>query len=129
MGPITATLLCYYDPERTYATLVRLHDSKAYNLHSIFSPGFPGLLEAIYVQERLMENLLPDVYQAFKKHMVTTTSYATKWYITLFANTVPFQTQLRIWDAFFLEGQDVFVAVALAIVWAYRGKFPSENSG
>lgn len=119
MGPIAATLLCYFEPERVYASLVRLHD--AYAMHSIFSPGFPGLLEAIYVQERITEQTMPDVYSAFKDHMVSTTSYATKWYITLFANSVPFQTQLRLWDIFLLEGQDVFVAVAVAIVWVYRG--------
>ena len=48
--------------------------------------------------------------------MISTTSYATKWYITLFANSVPFQTQLRLWDAFFLEGRDVFIITAIAIV-------------
>ena len=122
MGPIAATLLCYFEPERAYASLVRIHD--AYNMHAIFSPGFPGLLEAIYVQERLTEQMLPAVYAAFKKHMVSTTSYATKWYITLFANSVPFQTQLRLWDAFLLEGHDIFVVVAVAIVWVYRGTFP-----
>lgn len=119
MGPIAATLLCYFDPERTYVSLVQLHDS--YKMHSIFSPGFPGLLEAIYVQERVTEQMLPAVYTAFKKHIISTTSYATKWYITLFANTVPFQMQLRLWDAFLLEGQDIFVVVAVAIVWVYRG--------
>ncbi|KII93312.1 hypothetical protein PLICRDRAFT_101668 [Plicaturopsis crispa FD-325 SS-3] len=118
MGPIAATLLCYLEPERVYASLVRLHD--AYSLHSIFNPGFPGLLEAIYVQERITEQMMPDVYAAFKKHMISTTSYATKWYITLFANSVPFQTQLRLWDAFLLDGPDVFVGVSIAIVWAYR---------
>jgi len=120
MGPIAATLLCYFEPERVYAALARLHD--AYSMHNIFSPGFPGLLEAIYVQERIMQLKMPDVYAAFKKHMISTTSYATKWYITLFANSVPFQTQLRLWDAFLLEGQDIFVAVAVAIVWVYRGE-------
>ncbi|TFK82637.1 RabGAP/TBC [Polyporus arcularius HHB13444] len=124
MGPIAATLLCYYEPERTYAALVRLHD--AYSMHSIFSPGFPGLLEAIYVQERLTESMLPAVYAAFKKHMVSTTSYATKWYITLFANSVPFQLQLRLWDAFLLEGHDTFVVVALALVWVYRDHITSN---
>lgn len=119
MGPIAATLLCYFDPEHVYASLVRLHD--AYNMHSVFNPGFPGLLEAIYVQERIMETMMPDVYSAFQKHMISTTSYATKWYITLFSNSVPFQTQLRLWDAFLLDGYDVFVAMAVAIVWAYRG--------
>jgi hypothetical protein len=92
-------------------------------MHTIFSPGFPGLLEAIYVQERVIEQMMPDVYIAFKNHIISTTSYATKWYITLFANSVPFQTQLRLWDVFLFEGQDVFIAVAVAIVWVYRGTF------
>ena len=127
MGPLAATLLCYFEPERAYASLVRIHD--AYNMHAIFSPGFPGLLEAIYVQERLTEQMLPAVYAAFKKHMVSTTSYATKWYITLFANSVPFQMQLRLWDAFLLEGHDIFVVVAVAIVWVYRGALPFSLSG
>jgi hypothetical protein len=97
-------------------------------MHTIFSPGFPGLLEAIYVQERIMERMMPDVYAAFKKHMISTTSYATKWYITLFANSVPFQTQLRLWDAFLFEGADVFIAVAVAIVWVYRDNITSNSA-
>lgn len=121
MGPIAATLLCYFEPERVYVSMVRLHE--AYDLHRLFSPGFPGLLEAIYLQERITQLMMPEVYAAFRKHMISTTSYATKWYITLFANSVPFQTQLRLWDIFLLEGPDVFVAVAVAIVWVYRGAF------
>ena len=53
--------------------------------------------------------------------MISTTSYATKWYITLFANTVPFQTQLRLWDAFLLDGSDFLVVTAVAIVWTLKG--------
>ncbi|KAI0078849.1 RabGAP/TBC [Panus rudis PR-1116 ss-1] len=124
MGPIAATLLCYFEPERAYASLVRLHDN--YRMHTIFSPGFPGLLEAIYVQERITEQMMPVVYAAFKKHMISTTSYATKWYITLFANSVPFQTQLRLWDVFLLEGPDIFVIVAVAVVWVYRDHITSD---
>ena len=119
MGPIAATLLCYFEPERVYASMVVLHD--AYKLHDVFNPGFPGLLEAIYIQERITEMMMPAVYVAFRNHTISTTSYATKWYITLFANSVPFQTQLRLWDVFLLEGYDVFIAVAVAIVWVYRG--------
>lgn len=120
MGPIAATLLCYFDAERVYASLVRLHDT--YAMHAIFAPGFPGLLEAIYLQERIMQRSMPLVYDAFKKHMVSTTSYATKWYITLFSNSVPFQTQLRLWDVFLCEGPDLFIVVAVAVVWVYRGE-------
>ncbi|KAI5118255.1 hypothetical protein M0805_008189 [Coniferiporia weirii] len=126
MGPLAATLLCYYEPEKVYATLVHFHDE--YQMHDIFLPGFPGLLEAIYVQERVMERMLPTVFASLKKHMISTTSYATKWYITLFANSVPFQTQLRLWDAFLLEGRDVFVIMAVAIVWVLRDFLTSTRA-
>ncbi|KAK2464750.1 hypothetical protein APHAL10511_003168 [Amanita phalloides] len=126
MGPIAATLLNYFEPERVYASLVRLHD--AFSLHSVFSPGFPGMLEAIYVQERIMESFMPSVYAAFKRHTISTTSYATKWYITLFANSVPFQVQLRLWDAFLLDGYDVFIATAIAIIWVYRNQITSTSA-
>jgi len=126
---------------------VRLHDSFA--MHDIFRPGFPGLLEALYVQERILERMMPSVYDVFvgplalprplniprasvrktrrlmclqKKHSIASSSYATKWYITLFANSIPFQTQLRLWDAFFLEGRDFIIIIAIGIIWVYKGQ-------
>ena len=127
MGPIAATLLCYMDTKRVYPALVHLHNS--YDMHQIFKPGFPGLLEAIYIQERFIEQMMPRVYETFKEQMISTTSYATKWYITLFANSVPFHTQLRLWDAFFLDGPDLFIVVAVAIVWVHKGKFIGWSVG
>lgn len=50
-------------PQRAYTLLVRLHD--LYDMHGIFAPGFPGLLETFYVQERMLESIMPDVYDAF----------------------------------------------------------------
>ncbi|KAG7093795.1 hypothetical protein E1B28_007440 [Marasmius oreades] len=128
MGPIAATLLCYFPPSHVYASLVRLHSSPDYALHTIFAPGFPGLLEAIFVQERIIRELLPAVYKAFGDMGVSTTSYATKWYITLFANSVTFQTQLRLWDAFLLEGKDVFVVLAVGVVWVFRDQITSASA-
>lgn len=43
--------------------MVRLFDQ--YNIRHIFEPGFPGLVEAFYVQERLVEQLMPEVHTAF----------------------------------------------------------------
>jgi len=60
--------------------------------------------------------------------MISASSYATKWYITLFANTVPFHTQLRIWDALFLDGRDVLVMTSVAIIWAFRASLASPNA-
>lgn len=60
--------------------------------------------------------------------MISSSSYATKWYITLFANTVPFQVQLRLWDAFFLEGLDAFVLASVGIIWACRAQLGSPKA-
>jgi USP6 N-terminal-like protein len=37
----------------------------AYSMDSMFKPGFPGLLENIYVQETVMKKMMPGVYEAF----------------------------------------------------------------
>jgi hypothetical protein len=63
-----------------------------------------------------------------ERNMISASSYATKWYITLFANTVPFQTQLRIWDALLLEGQDLLVMASVALIYAYRAILTAPNA-
>ena len=98
--------------------MVRLHDT--YDMHAIFSPGFPGMLECFHVQEKLVQTLMPEVHEVFEKNYITISSFATKWYITLFANGISFSTQLRIWDAFLLEGKDVLILVPTAIIWVLR---------
>lgn len=52
--------------------------------------------------------------------MISSTAWGTKIYITLFVNTVPFNVQLRLWDAFFLDGYDVMIVAVLALLWAFR---------
>jgi hypothetical protein len=43
-----------------------VHMFEKCNLHDLFIPGFPALLESFYIQERLIEKHLPKV----SKHMV-----------------------------------------------------------
>ncbi|EGG10898.1 uncharacterized protein MELLADRAFT_92261 [Melampsora larici-populina 98AG31] len=126
MGPIAATLLNYFDVEMAYLCMVRLHDW--YNFHEIFAAGFPGLAESFYIQERLIEYLLPDVYQTFVQQKIKSSSYATKWYLTLFTGTVPFQAQLRLWDVFFLRGMDVLILASVSIIYALRNEIGPGNT-
>lgn len=42
--------------------------------------------------------------------------FSNSWFITLFINTLPFQSVLRIFDIYFVEGDSVLYRVALAIV-------------
>ncbi|KAE8232158.1 hypothetical protein CF326_g2808 [Tilletia indica] len=120
MGPIAASLLCYLEPSRAYVALVRLHD--VHRLHDIFASGFPGLLENFYVQEQLIRWLFPPLAAMLDEHGIDSSSFATKWYITLFANSVPFETQLRMWDVVFLDGQDALVGIALGVLHGIQNR-------
>lgn len=127
MGPIAATLLVYFSPERAYAALVRLHNDESFGIHQTFSPGFPGLVENFWVQYKIAMMLCPDVVQSLEEKNIVTSAYATKWYITLFTNVFPFATQLRIWDAYFLHGRDVLVIASIAILWSLRQTLVNGN--
>ncbi|CAG8568048.1 869_t:CDS:2 [Rhizophagus irregularis] len=98
MTNIATILLMYYTEEYAFIMLTKMFTKC--NLHDLYIPGFPALMESFYVQEKLMNN----------------TAYATRWYITLFtSDVVPHHTLLRIWDLLMLYGFDIlyFVAVAL----------------
>lgn len=63
-----------------------------------------------------------------KKNGISSSSWATKHYITLFATSVPFKTQLRLWDALFLDGPDVLVLGCVGIIWAHRAALTNPKA-
>ncbi|GAA5890532.1 hypothetical protein JCM8208_004904 [Rhodotorula glutinis] len=126
MGSLAATLLCYFEPERAYVAMCRLFDQ--YRLAHIFAPGFPGLHEAWHVQQKLVELLMPEVHASFEEHCVHPSSYSSKWYLTLYTNSFPFATQLRLWDALLLEGVDVLIIIAVGIIWHFQHEFTTPNA-
>jgi len=138
MAPLVATLLCYYDEERTFVMAVRLWQLRG--LIALYSPGFGGLMDALGVFETKWLGAADGGKLA--RHLDTLgimpMAYGTKWYLTLFNYSVPFAAQLRIWDVFMLLGNsesslsscdtvnlpdfDVLHATALALVDGMYGK-------
>ncbi|KAK5117177.1 hypothetical protein LTR85_008945 [Meristemomyces frigidus] len=131
MASLAATLLCYYDEERAFVMMVRLWQLRG--LDQLFQSEFAGLLAALNEFER--EWLRGgDVAQKLEELCVPSTSYGTRWYLTLFNLSIPFPAQLRVWDVFMLlgdaapgEGQafggadlDVLHATSAALIDATR---------
>ncbi|RUS17086.1 rab-GTPase-TBC domain-containing protein [Endogone sp. FLAS-F59071] len=130
MTNVAATLLMFFEEEVSQKTFIILtHLFRRYNLHNLFIPGFPALIESFYIQEQLMQKYAPRVAKAFgssvayplsskqSKLQITSSAYATRWFITLFTGgVVPYHTLLRIWDLFFLMGFDALYYVAVALL-------------
>jgi hypothetical protein len=92
-GTHCRNLLCYFAPGRAYTSLVHLHD--AYHMYGIFSPGFPSLLESIYVQERIIEEMMPEATRLsrgtwFRRRRTQRSGTATSRFLRIPFRTRPF---------------------------------------
>ena len=113
MSTIAAFLLLYFEEEMAFNVLVRMMERE--DLRTFFLAGFPLLFETFYVQEQLMKKYLPTLYARLEGFHISTSVYATKWYLTLFLG-FPFSLATRIWDMFLFWGLDMLVCVALALL-------------
>lgn len=100
MASIAATLLCYYDEENAFVMMVRIWQLRG--IEEMYQQGFNGLMTALSELEQ--DWVGADVAEHLDRLGVTSTSYGTRWYLTLFNMSVPFPAQLRIWDVFMLLG-------------------------
>lgn len=100
MASIAATLLCYYDEENAFVMMVRMWQLRG--IGDMYQHGFEGLMTAL--RELEQDWVGADIAAHLDQLGVTSTSYGTRWYLTLFNMSVPFPAQLRIWDVFMLLG-------------------------
>ena len=75
-----------------------------------------GLRAEQAVFNELVASKLPRVAKQLHKHGVIAELFATRWFVALFANSLPIETTLRVWDAFLLEGTKVLHRVGLALL-------------
>ena len=73
----------------------------------MFLPGFPDLNKKLYVLLNLEKKLIPKVYNVFKKNDIIPFSYASEWFLCLFSRSLKFNSLVRIFDCFILEGYKI----------------------
>ncbi|ORY77806.1 rab-GTPase-TBC domain-domain-containing protein [Protomyces lactucae-debilis] len=116
MPSIAATLLCFYAEERAFAVMCWLWTER--RMQDLYKPGFSLMLDAFQTLEERMRGL-PAGRHLIQLGILPIT-FATRWYLTLFHITLPFRTQLRVWDVFILQPKDsslqVLEAVTLALL-------------
>jgi Rab-GTPase-TBC domain len=130
MAPIAATLLCYYPEDIAFVMLVRLWQDKG--LKNFFSQEFDGLITAFKSLEESLKDrpvghklVLSIIFKLIIQVSLSIDppSYATRWYLTLFNYSLPFHTQLRVWDALMIsdDGPAMLHATALALLNGLQG--------
>ena len=113
MNFIVAVALLLLEAEDTFWLLIAITEC---HLTNYYDTGLIGAQVDQYVLKDLIKQKAPDIYQHFEINEVEITSLTLNWFMAIFIDSVPFETLLRIWDCFLLEGAKVLFRFAVAIL-------------
>lgn len=121
MGFIVAIFLSYLTEEKAFWMMENL--MKNFRLQELYCPGFKGLRKNLFVLLKFMKKLMPNLYNKFTRNNLTPTMYASSWYITCFANALPYEIVLRVMDCFLFEGNKIILRISLGILALKENEF------
>lgn len=91
-----------------------------HGMNQYFGDGFPKLRLSALQFDCLLEAYLPDLAATFDRFNISAEFYATQWFLTLFAYSLPFPQLLRVWDQFLCRGMKFIHRVGLALLTEAR---------
>ncbi|KAI8090325.1 rab-GTPase-TBC domain-containing protein [Thamnidium elegans] len=113
MGRLAGLMLMQMTVEDTFWLLVATIDRY---MNGYFTPTLSQLRIDAYIIGQLLKDHNPKLAQHLENNDVLPIMYIAQWFLTAFTMTLPWDTVLRVWDAFYFEGIKVFYRVSLAIM-------------
>lgn len=113
-GFIVGLLLMQMPEEEAFAVLVTL--MQEYRLRELFKPSMAELGLCMYQLECLIQELLPDLHLHFQTQGFHTSMYASSWFLTLFATSLPLSLACRVMDLFISEGMEIIFRIGMSIL-------------
>uniref|UniRef100_A0AC34GDN1 Rab-GAP TBC domain-containing protein n=1 Tax=Panagrolaimus sp. ES5 TaxID=591445 RepID=A0AC34GDN1_9BILA len=114
MNFIAATALLFVSPEDGFWFLVAITE-KLFDA-SYFDQSLTGAQADQEVLKEILERRYPRLAQHLEEHDIDLTTITLNWFLAIFFDAVPFQTMLRIWDIFLLEGSKILFRISIALL-------------
>jgi hypothetical protein len=116
MNFIVARLLEVMKEEEAFWTLCQLSEA-------LLPVGYYSNLLGVLIDIKVFDYLLSRKMSKLLEHMesanppFTVTLLAFNWFLTIFINhlSLPIETEYRIWDIFFIQGDSALFSVALTL--------------
>ena len=99
--------------EQAFGVLVKVMHHLG--LRDMFRENFEQLQLRLYQLDRLIENLMPDIWQHFAQHGIESHMYASQWFLTVFTAKFPLFLVFRVMDVFLMTGFDSIFQVSVKI--------------
>lgn len=113
MSYVAAMFLLYLTEEDSFWMLVTVMTQ--YRQRLCFLPGIPKVYSSFYVANALLSKNLPKLWKHLNTIELSTSMFATQWFMTVFCVNFKIDTVVRIWDAFLFEGQKIVYRVYLGV--------------
>uniref|UniRef100_A0A8C4QSC0 Rab-GAP TBC domain-containing protein n=1 Tax=Eptatretus burgeri TaxID=7764 RepID=A0A8C4QSC0_EPTBU len=104
--------------EDAFAVLLCLMRDNPYSLRHLYLPGMPALGLALFQLDRLLQVQLPELHAHLVAQGLSTATFASPWFLTLFLASLPLPLATRIFDMFMAEGLEVIFRVSVALLLA-----------
>jgi len=118
MSGVAAVLLMYCTPEEAFFMLDTILDS---HMNGYYSAGLLQLKQDSAIFDYLLQEQNIPVYSHLKsKNLnIDVILFTTRWFMTLYTQSLCWETVVRVWDVFFLKGIRFIFKAGLAILKLY----------
>jgi hypothetical protein len=116
MNFVAAMFLTFLPEEESFWLLVAIMNDDPYSMRELFTKDMSGSLETLFVANRLLRKLLPDLHQHLNNEGVDISMFACQWLMTIFSSSFNFDLVSKVWDNFLVEGWKVVYRVFIAIL-------------
>ncbi|EGT40667.1 hypothetical protein CAEBREN_11598 [Caenorhabditis brenneri] len=125
MNFLAATALLFVGPEDAFWFLIAI--TERYFDKTYFDSNLTGAQADQEVLKGLLEVQHPKIMTHLKSLDIDVASFTLNWFIALFFDSVPFNTLLRIWDCFLLEGPKVLFRFAIVLIGKHEEEIISRT--
>ncbi|KAJ1369630.1 hypothetical protein KIN20_031124 [Parelaphostrongylus tenuis] len=118
MNFLASTALLFVGPEDTFWFLVAM--TEYFHDKSYFDDNLAGAQADQEVLKELLEVKFPLISAHLNSLDIDLATITLNWFLALFFDAVPFNTLLRIWDCFLLEGPKILFRFSLALLGQHQ---------
>ncbi|OQR68136.1 TBC1 domain family member 4-like [Tropilaelaps mercedesae] len=115
---VSGVLLLHLTEEEAFQLLK--HIMVHLGFRQLYLPSMEGVQVQLYQLWRLLHDIHNDLYIHLERFEMEPALYATPWFLTLFASHFPMELVVRIFDLIFLQGAEVVIKVALAVLVVHK---------
>jgi len=116
MGYVTGLFLSYMPEEDAFWMLVATLHSEQLQMAEMYYPGMRLVAKYMFVGDHLVAKFLPTLHRHLMAAGVDFTMFATKWFVTVFTSSFPFDVVTRLWDIYLHQGWKIVFRVILALM-------------